>query len=306
MSENKKQIQEAANKMKQKGTIGSLREYCGGEVTMECIEKGLKSKDPKIREKAQFAKNVMNKLRGGEIERYEYGGLFSVGDILDRILRKESTRTIMNDIDNLYDKYDNTKQLIKGQLGLEVNDDVDQGNDIEKMLEQLNATFPGLKDAIMNAFKDNYHNFDFSSLKEIKASNGDTYMVLPYNDPNRGRMYFSISKQGDTHTLKRIGINDEDFERGEFKIPQYYSGGDYSRKRYDDGGMISDEQSNTSMANQQEGMSNEQAQQSDGASEEGYDITYEEFVNFVGRYPKYFERLIMDLQSQQGGGQTAQ
>ena len=36
---------------------GKFREYCGGEVTDECIQKAKKSKNPKLRKRATFAQN---------------------------------------------------------------------------------------------------------------------------------------------------------------------------------------------------------------------------------------------------------
>lgn len=37
---------------------GSFTEYCGGKVTSECIARGKKSPNPKIRKKATFAANA--------------------------------------------------------------------------------------------------------------------------------------------------------------------------------------------------------------------------------------------------------
>lgn len=37
---------------------GKFREYCGGEVTNECIQKAKKSKNPTLRKRATFAQNV--------------------------------------------------------------------------------------------------------------------------------------------------------------------------------------------------------------------------------------------------------
>ena len=37
---------------------GKFTDYCGGKVTQECIEKGKKSSDPKIRKRATFAANA--------------------------------------------------------------------------------------------------------------------------------------------------------------------------------------------------------------------------------------------------------
>ena len=51
-------IQKAEKKMEKKGTVGSFREYCGGEVTMGCINKALKSGDPSIVKKANYAKHI--------------------------------------------------------------------------------------------------------------------------------------------------------------------------------------------------------------------------------------------------------
>ncbi len=36
---------------------GLFKKYCNGNVTKECIKRGLNSKDSKIRKRAQFAKN---------------------------------------------------------------------------------------------------------------------------------------------------------------------------------------------------------------------------------------------------------
>lgn len=54
----KKFIQKAVKKMEKKGTMGSFSEYCGGEVTKKCIDKAMKSGDPELVKKANFAKNI--------------------------------------------------------------------------------------------------------------------------------------------------------------------------------------------------------------------------------------------------------
>ena len=48
---------------------GKFTDYCGGKVTEECIAKGKKSKDPKIRKRTTFAANVRRwkHLFGGTI-----------------------------------------------------------------------------------------------------------------------------------------------------------------------------------------------------------------------------------------------
>ena len=45
----------AKTKKKNKGLF---TKYCGGNVTAECIAKGKRSKDPKIRKRATFADNA--------------------------------------------------------------------------------------------------------------------------------------------------------------------------------------------------------------------------------------------------------
>ena len=48
---------------------GKFTEYCGGEVTDECIQKAKKSKNPKLRKRATFAANARKwkHKEGGEI-----------------------------------------------------------------------------------------------------------------------------------------------------------------------------------------------------------------------------------------------
>lgn len=51
-----KWMQKAAARMKRKGTVGAFTRYCGGKVTNECIQRGLRSSNPTIRKRAAFAK----------------------------------------------------------------------------------------------------------------------------------------------------------------------------------------------------------------------------------------------------------
>ena len=58
----KKWLQSASKQMKKKGTVGSFTAYCKSKgfkgVTSECIAMGMRSKDPGIRKKANFARNA--------------------------------------------------------------------------------------------------------------------------------------------------------------------------------------------------------------------------------------------------------
>lgn len=49
---------------------GKFTEYCGGEVTNECIQRAKNSKNPKLRKRATFAQNSRRwskKQQGGQI-----------------------------------------------------------------------------------------------------------------------------------------------------------------------------------------------------------------------------------------------
>jgi len=68
-------IQKVTRAMERNNTKGSFREWCGGKVTDECIERGLKSKNPKIRRRAALAKafrNMRKKEEGGTVPKDGY------------------------------------------------------------------------------------------------------------------------------------------------------------------------------------------------------------------------------------------
>jgi len=66
-----KWIQKANRRMKRKGTVGKFTAYCGGKVTNECIDKALKSNNPTLVKRAQFAKNVRKKQEGGALDFFD-------------------------------------------------------------------------------------------------------------------------------------------------------------------------------------------------------------------------------------------
>jgi hypothetical protein len=51
-------IQKAEKEIEKKGTKGDFAKHCGGEVTKSCIDKALKSGNPKLVKQAYFAKNI--------------------------------------------------------------------------------------------------------------------------------------------------------------------------------------------------------------------------------------------------------
>ena len=60
---------------------GKFTEYCGGKVTQECIAKGKRSKDPKIRKRATFAQNARR-------FKHENGGILKALDYAKYITKK--------------------------------------------------------------------------------------------------------------------------------------------------------------------------------------------------------------------------
>ena len=60
---------------------GKFTEYCGGKVTEECIAKGKKSKDSKIRKRATFAANSRR-------WKHENGGILKALDYANYITKK--------------------------------------------------------------------------------------------------------------------------------------------------------------------------------------------------------------------------
>lgn len=57
-----------------KANRGKFTEYCGGEVTSECISRGKNSSDPKIRKRATFAANARkwkHRLGGSIISQFK-------------------------------------------------------------------------------------------------------------------------------------------------------------------------------------------------------------------------------------------
>ena len=62
---NKKWLQNARKSMERRNTVGAFTDFCGGRVTNDCIERGLNSKNPLTRKRAQFASNVRKMQPGG-------------------------------------------------------------------------------------------------------------------------------------------------------------------------------------------------------------------------------------------------
>lgn len=115
MSEHK-WMQKVSKSIKKRGTEGSFRKYCGGKVTEECIERGLNSKDPKIRKKAALAKAFMKAKHelGGEVSQNTVDFVSNLKQsFLDKIT-PDALANIVQSVEQAFAKdksYDNIRML---------------------------------------------------------------------------------------------------------------------------------------------------------------------------------------------------
>jgi len=121
-------IKKANESMERRGTKGAFTEYCGGTVTDECIERGLKSSNPTTRKRAGFAKamrTIAKKQMGGDVPS-QYEGL---GDVVEQrnadfisAVRNQTTMAIMaEEADRMADLHDQVNKFMK-QMGGESAD----------------------------------------------------------------------------------------------------------------------------------------------------------------------------------------
>ena len=120
----------ASDKMKKKGTEGAFTEYCGGKVTSDCIERGLKSKDPKTRKRAAFAKamhSIAKKELGGDVpEQYEgLGYLEKKNAMFFNTLAKNNLEHIASqEYEDMYSLHQQMLKTPKAQMGMQVGPEV--------------------------------------------------------------------------------------------------------------------------------------------------------------------------------------
>ena len=94
-----------------KNNRGKFTEYCGGEVTNECIEKAKKSKNPTLRKRATFAQNARKwKHADGGILKYQAGtskeGIKISNKKIDDRLTEEDDERLWNTIYNRFEDED--------------------------------------------------------------------------------------------------------------------------------------------------------------------------------------------------------
>lgn len=268
-----KWIQKATDKMEKSGTAGSFRKYCGGKVTMECINKGLRSPDPTIRKRAQFAKTMMNlhkKAMGGMVTDEDVADIS--GEAADKAMKKFSEA-------NEY----NTDCEVCPKLGIKLNNTND---DIIRTIEVLKKV-------------------------DETGKIQDTDIKISFKDKKAIYDYLLKNK----NVLKELGIDTEELERATLVDKKFNSGGSYNTRydkgplygRYQEGGSYPE----TSQARPtpQEQPPQQQAQQGTPNAQSGYDITYEQYVEFIMqdqeflkkllyvlRYPEYLSQFLSDIQ----------
>ena len=149
-------IQDVNKSMKKNNTKGAFTEWCGGKVTNDCIERGLRSKDPKIRRRAALAKAFRNmkKEEGGITDDKTLSYIDSIkNDYLSKInvnLRNHMLSSMADKVADLEDAYGNyyssidqinqlSKELYGGLIEYADGGDIDMqdvGNDIQQQLQQ--------------------------------------------------------------------------------------------------------------------------------------------------------------------------
>lgn len=102
----KKWMQKVSKEIKDKGTEGTFTEYCGGKVTEECIQRGLKSPDPKVRARARLAKTFRkyHKATGGEVSDSTVDYLTGMKETFINSLSDASLSNLVKDIEEAYRK----------------------------------------------------------------------------------------------------------------------------------------------------------------------------------------------------------
>jgi hypothetical protein len=197
-----KWMQKARKSMKKRGTIGSFREHCGGRVTLDCIKKGLRSRNPKTRRKAGFAKaswKIAGKMQMGGLPKFIGGG----GQPSWKVpLNPQIYQTITPE-DNLYGNIDDD------QLGIITGYAKEQGVDVEDV-----TWTPGKESVKKRLFRPNQMNIDYSvgtktSMDDIKSAVKDDFGIM-------GQDIFDDWSDDDyTKYAKQIGIDQTNVEQGQ-------------------------------------------------------------------------------------------
>ena len=102
----RKWMQRVSKEMREKGTEGAFTRYCGGKVTEECIQRGLRSPNPKTRARARLAKTFRkySKETGGEVSESTVDFLTNMKETFINSLSDASLMHLVKDIEEAYRK----------------------------------------------------------------------------------------------------------------------------------------------------------------------------------------------------------
>jgi len=322
----KKWIQKAVKKMKK----GSFREYCGGKVTLECIRRGKNSSDPTIRRRAALALALMKSSGAlSKKAKAEKGGEIKYGfEALNHLLSSSNLDYIFED-PHKYKNDIKSVSKIMAALGMDVSSLEEEptngmltetGNQLIGALENKN-----IKAAmeLISPFINKMEETDIEDMADMfsdketskKALTAFKEQVKKINEKiNSGDVIDALSLAKSLRkTLEQLdnifesnGINPEDIFKGgdSYFLRKFAMGGSLRKPMYQEGGdspMTADSSVPQDMAM----VEGQQAQPQQQQGSQQYDITYEQFVDFVMRYPEYFKRLLMDLQQSSGMQQAS-
>jgi hypothetical protein len=102
----RKWMQRVSKEMREKGTEGAFTRYCGGKVTEECIQRGLRSPNPKTRARARLARTFRkySKETGGEVSESTVDFLTNMKETFINSLSDASLMHLVKDIEEAYRK----------------------------------------------------------------------------------------------------------------------------------------------------------------------------------------------------------
>jgi hypothetical protein len=102
----RKWMQRVSKEMREKGTEGAFTRYCGGKVTEECIQRGLRSPNPKTKARARLARTFRkySKETGGEVSENTVDFLTNMKETFINSLSDASLMNLVKDIEEAYRK----------------------------------------------------------------------------------------------------------------------------------------------------------------------------------------------------------
>lgn len=146
--EKEKFIQKAEKEIEKKGTKGDFAKHCGGTVTKSCIEKALKSGDPKLVKQANFAKNIKG-YKGAEHKESVRMNESELVNLIERIVLEQKTTNVKDPAEK------NNLKTIGSAPGLEKYKQVHK-KDGKENEDNLKAVAQKMKDYLKDGSKAEY------------------------------------------------------------------------------------------------------------------------------------------------------